>query len=79
MADVRGPGLMVACEFMDQGQPATELVKAIQQGCLADGLMLLSCGTYSNVIRWLPPLIVTTEQIDESVAIFAAAIRAATV
>ena len=79
LADVRGPGLMVGCEFVDQGQPATELVKAIQQACLADGLMLLSCGTYANVIRWLPPLIVTTEQIDESVEIFAAALRAAIV
>jgi 4-aminobutyrate aminotransferase len=79
MADVREPGLMVACEFMGQGQPATELVKKIQQTCLAAGLMLLTCGTYSNVIRWLPPLTVTTEQIDESVEIFAAALRAAMV
>jgi 4-aminobutyrate aminotransferase len=77
MADVRGPGLMVGCEFFDQGQPANDLVKALQQACLANGLMLLSCGTYANVIRWLPPLIVTTEQIDESVEIFAAALRAA--
>jgi 4-aminobutyrate aminotransferase-like enzyme len=78
LADVRGPGLMVGCEFVARGQPADELVKAIQKACLADGLMLLSCGTYANVIRWLPPLIVTTEQIDESVEIFAAALRAAT-
>lgn len=79
MADVRGPGLMVGCEFIEQGHPATERVKAIQQACLADGLMLLSCGTYANVIRWLPPLIVTTEQIDESVEIFATALNAANV
>ena len=75
MADVRGPGLMVGCEFVDQGRPATDLVKAIQQACLAQGLMLLTCGTHVNVIRWLPPLIVTSEQIDESVAIFASALR----
>jgi 4-aminobutyrate aminotransferase-like enzyme len=79
LADVRGRGLMVGCEFVNQGQPATELVSAIQQKCLADGLMLLSCGTYANVIRWLPPLIVTEEQIDESVEIFGAALRAAMV
>jgi 4-aminobutyrate aminotransferase len=77
LADVRGRGLMVACELVDQGQPATEQVKAIQQACLAAGLMLLSCGTYANVIRWLPPLIVTTNQIDESVEIFGAALREA--
>jgi 4-aminobutyrate aminotransferase len=79
MADVRGPGLMVGCEFIDQGRPATEFAKALQQACLADGLMLLTCGTYVNVIRWLPPLIVTTEQIDESLDMFGAALRAAMV
>ena len=75
LADVRGRGLMVACELVDQGQPATKVVTAIQQKCLADGLMLLSCGTYSNVIRWLPPLVVTAEQIDEAVTIFESALR----
>jgi 4-aminobutyrate aminotransferase-like enzyme len=70
LADVRGRGLMVGCEFVDHGQPATELVAAIQQKCLVNGLMLLSCGTYSNVIRWLPPLVVTAEQIDEAMNIF---------
>jgi 4-aminobutyrate aminotransferase len=77
MADVRGPGLMVGCEFIDGGQPATQLVKTIQHACLADGLMLLSCGTFSNVIRWLPPLVVNTKQIDEAVNIFENALRAA--
>ena len=72
LADVRGRGLMVACEFVDQGRPAAELVKEIQRKCLAHGLMLLSCGTYANVIRWLPPLIVTAEQIDEAIRIFEA-------
>ena len=74
LADVRGRGLMVACELVEQGQPATKLVKKVQQKCLADGLMLLSCGTYSNVIRWLPPLTVTTEQIDEALQIFESAL-----
>ena len=36
--------------------------------------MLLACGTYSNVIRWLPPLVVTSEQIDEAVNIFESAL-----
>ena len=75
IADVRGPGLMVGCEFVDDGQPATELVTAVQQACLAEGLMLLTCGTYSNIIRWLPPLVVTAEQIDEAVEVFGAALR----
>jgi 4-aminobutyrate aminotransferase len=77
LADVRGRGLMVACELVDHGQPATDLVKAIQQQCLADGLMLLSCGSHSNVIRWLPPLIVNATLIDEALDIFDTALRAA--
>jgi len=71
MADLRGPGLMIACEFVAEGQPATEQVKKIQQACLAAGLMLLTCGTNANIIRWLPPLNVTEQQIDESLKIFA--------
>jgi 4-aminobutyrate aminotransferase len=74
LADVRGGGLMVACELVDQGQPATELANTIQQKCLDAGLMLLSCGSYSNVIRWLPPLIVTAGQIDEAINIFESAL-----
>jgi len=71
MADLRGSGLMIACEFVDQGQPAPEQVKKIQQACLAAGLMLLTCGTNANILRWLPPLNVTEQQIDESMKIFA--------
>jgi len=71
MADLRGSGLMIACEFVDQGQVATAQVKKIQQACLAAGLMLLTCGTNSNILRWLPPLNVTKQQIDESIKIFA--------
>jgi 4-aminobutyrate aminotransferase-like enzyme len=36
--------------------------------------MLLSCGTYDNIVRWIPPLVVTPEQIDEALTIFAAAL-----
>ncbi|HIE57123.1 MAG TPA: aspartate aminotransferase family protein, partial [Anaerolineales bacterium] len=51
--DVRGRGLMVATEFEDK--PTT---KAVQDACLERGLLLLTCGTYGNVIRWIPPLVV---------------------
>lgn len=74
MADVRGLGLMVGTEFMRDGQPATEVVKKIVSDSLEHGLMLLTCGTDNNVIRWIPPLVVTREQLDEGVEIFAAAL-----
>jgi 4-aminobutyrate aminotransferase len=75
--DVRGRGLMVAVEIMRaDGSPATAEVEAIYGRCRNQGLLLLSSGPESNVIRMTPPLVVTREQIDEGVAIFAAALDA---
>jgi 4-aminobutyrate aminotransferase len=75
--DVRGVGLMVGCEFVDPlGRPDAATARGVRQRCLGDGLILLSCGTYENVIRWIPPLVVTGEQIAEGVEIFAAAVAA---
>ncbi len=73
---VRGLGLMVGVEFTTaDGQPDTDTAKAVSRKCLEEGLMLLTCGTYSNVIRWIPPLIVTEEQIEEALDIFGEALR----
>ncbi len=78
LGDVRGLGLMVGAEFtLPEGSPATDLVKSILGHCQADQLLLLNCGTYSNVIRWIPPLIVTQEQIETGLEIFERAIVAA--
>ncbi len=77
MGDVRGLGLMVATEFTDaQGRPDPATAKAVARTALDRRLMLLTCGTYGNVIRWIPPLVVTREQLDEALAIFADALRA---
>ncbi len=77
MGDVRGLGLMVATEFTDaQGRPDPATAKAVARAALERRLMLLTCGTYGNVIRWIPPLVVTREQLDEALAIFADALRA---
>lgn len=71
IGDVRGLGLMVATEFTsDDGQPDDQTAKAVRVRCLERGLMLLTCGPYGNVIRWIPPLIVNQEQIDEGLQIF---------
>jgi 4-aminobutyrate aminotransferase len=74
ISDVRGRGLMVGTEFTSKGEPDAETTKALQQACLKHNLMLLTCGTYENVIRWIPPLIVTVEQIDTALNIFAEAL-----
>ena len=75
MGDVRGRGLMVGIEFTSNGAPDTATSNAILAGCLKRNLLLLNCGSYQNVIRWIPPLIVTREQIDEAVGIFELALE----
>jgi 4-aminobutyrate aminotransferase len=68
VADVRGRGLMVGCEFVDpDGTPRPDLATSAQQAAIDEGLLLLTCGTRGNVVRFIPPLIVTPEQIDEGV------------
>jgi 4-aminobutyrate aminotransferase len=74
MVDVRGLGLMVGVEFQD-----ADFAKAVQNACLAQRLLLLTCGTFGNVIRWIPPLVVTAEQIQEALAIFEQALVQAAV
>ena len=77
IGDVRGCGLMVATEFTGaDGKPDAETTTAVQKACLDRNLLLLSCGSYKNVIRWIPPLIVTTGQIDEGLSIFEEALSA---
>jgi 4-aminobutyrate aminotransferase len=75
LGDVRGRGLMVGCEFTTpDGQPDAATTKAIQKCCATEGLLLLTCGTYDNVIRWVPPINVTWEQISDALRIFAGAL-----
>ena len=75
IGDVRGLGLMVATEFTSDGKPDKEIAISIQTACLARNLLLLTCGTYGNVIRWIPPLIVTEEQVDDALNIFTRALE----
>jgi 4-aminobutyrate aminotransferase len=74
IGDVRGLGLMVATEFTQDGQPATAVAKALIKAAAQDGLLLLVCGTYDNVVRWMPPLVVKEAQIEEALQIFAGAL-----
>jgi 4-aminobutyrate aminotransferase-like enzyme len=72
IGDVRGRGLMVASEFSrPDGQPWPEMAGAVAKAAYERDLMLLTCGTFGNVIRWIPPLVVNQAQIQESLAIFA--------
>lgn len=75
VGDVRGLGLMVATEFTTaEGEPDKATAKAVQKRCLEAGLFLLTCGTYDNVIRWIPPLVVNAEQIGQALETFGQAL-----
>jgi len=76
IGDVRGLGVMIGTEFTSNGKPADKsLTKAVIHACEVRGLLLLSCGTYDNIIRWIPPLITTEAQINDGLGIFAAALK----
>jgi 4-aminobutyrate aminotransferase len=75
IGDVRGRGLMIASEFTDsQGEPWTDRAKSVARAAYDQGLLLLTCGSYDNVIRWIPPLIVNASQIEDGLAKFQAAL-----
>ena len=77
IGDVRGLGLMIGVEFTDsKGDPDAKTAKAVQAVCLDENLLLLTCGTYGNTIRFIPPLIVTEEQIASSLVHFEKALKA---
>jgi 4-aminobutyrate aminotransferase / (S)-3-amino-2-methylpropionate transaminase / 5-aminovalerate transaminase len=79
VGDVRGLGGMQAIELVKSQEskiPATEETKQITQYCYEHGLITITAGTYSNVIRVLVPLIATNEQIDEGLDVLESALAA---
>lgn len=77
IGDVRGLGLMVGSEFVVDGSQAKAkpLVKEVIHKAEEKGLLLLSCGTYDNTLRWIPPLNVTTGQINDGLKIFGESLK----
>jgi 4-aminobutyrate aminotransferase len=71
VAEVRGRGLMVAIEFADAGtlKPRPDLAKAFLAGTLERHLILLSCATYGQAVRFIPPLVTTEDEIDQAIDI----------
>ncbi len=78
IAEVRGRGLMIGSEFRDaKGNPDKKFTKAVQHECADRNMMLLTAGPWDNTIRWIPPLVVTKQQMDEALNIFEASLAAA--
>jgi 4-aminobutyrate aminotransferase / (S)-3-amino-2-methylpropionate transaminase / 5-aminovalerate transaminase len=72
IGDIRGVGAMIAMELVKQGdmrQPDADLAKALVQRAAANGLLILSCGTRANVIRFLVPLTASDALVHEGLDI----------
>lgn len=78
IADIRGPGFMVAAEFIaEDGAALPAMANAVRDGAMRRGLILLTCGVYGNVIRFLSPLTIEDAVFDAAMEILSDAIRGA--
>jgi 4-aminobutyrate aminotransferase/(S)-3-amino-2-methylpropionate transaminase len=78
VGDVRGLGAMVGMELVvdrKTKEPATALTKQLINSCRDKGLLMISAGTYSNIIRPLMPLVITEEQLDQGLLILEEGLR----
>jgi 4-aminobutyrate aminotransferase / (S)-3-amino-2-methylpropionate transaminase / 5-aminovalerate transaminase len=76
---VRGRGAMLALEFCEPGgtEPAPAVASRVAKYCHSHGVLVLVCGTYANVIRLLPPLVIEFGLLDDALAVLGDAIEAA--
>ncbi|ARC57830.1 4-aminobutyrate aminotransferase [Frondihabitans sp. 762G35] len=79
IGDVRGRGAMIAVEIVDPvtGEPDAALTSKIAAGSHANGVILLTCGTYGNVIRFLPPLSISDDLLHDGLDVVRQALEAA--
>ncbi|MGK9220613.1 MULTISPECIES: 4-aminobutyrate--2-oxoglutarate transaminase [unclassified Microbacterium] len=79
IGDVRGLGAMIAVEFVnaETGEPDAALTAAVAKAAIAQGVIVLTCGTYGNVIRFLPPLSIDDALLAEGLGVVADALAAA--
>ncbi|ULE32832.1 4-aminobutyrate--2-oxoglutarate transaminase [Mycobacterium sp. IDR2000157661] len=77
IGDVRGRGAMMAMELVHAGslEPDPALVKALCAGCHAAGVIVLSCGTFGNVLRFLPPLAISDDLLVEGLDVLASVLE----
>jgi diaminobutyrate-2-oxoglutarate transaminase len=79
LADVRGRGLFIGAEFVEaDGEPWKDAVLGIQTRCYENGVLVWTAGRYGNVLRIIPPLVLTREQAETGIDIVADAIAEVT-
>ena len=82
IGDIRGLGLMLALEFVKPGEgdsrvPNPDVTKKVQAAALERKLIVLTAGTYVNVVRIIPPLITTADEVDQALRILDESLAAA--
>ncbi len=78
IGDVRGEGLFIGIEFVKpNGEPNPDIVTRVLEEAFKRGLILYPCGSFSHCVRFIPPLIISEEDLDDGLDIFAAAVSAA--
>ncbi|QAR33476.1 4-aminobutyrate--2-oxoglutarate transaminase [Geovibrio thiophilus] len=78
MGDVRGLGAMIGIEFVKDPatkEPYKDAVSSINAECFKQGLLVIGAGIFGNVVRFLPPLVLTDEQLKQAMDIFESAVR----
>ena len=72
IGNIRGKGLMIGIEFVldDSKTPAPDLVKQVLKQCLENKLLIVSCGTHGNVIRLMPPLTISKDELINGLTTF---------
>jgi 4-aminobutyrate aminotransferase len=77
VAEVRGRGLMVGIELADPGSlvPRSDLAKGLLHEAFERRLLLLTCGTYGQVVRVIPPLVTTDAEVDSAIGIIGEALE----
>ena len=74
--DIRGKGLMVGMEIADdRDHPRADIAQQLTEAAEDMGLLLLRCGTSAQIIRWLPPLLVSADEVDDAVWRFKEALK----
>ncbi|MFC7471139.1 aspartate aminotransferase family protein [Actinomadura keratinilytica] len=78
IGDVRGRGAMIAVELVKSGtkEPNPEATAQIAKACHAEGVLVLTTGTYGNVVRFLPPLVIGEELLTDGLEVLEAAFAA---
>lgn len=76
IGDIRGRGAMIAIELVKDPAsktPFPEAAASLAKACHAEGVMVLTCGTYGNVLRFLPPIVIGEDLLNEGLDIIEAA------